>query len=104
MLSTGKTTLNINKLNSIYKQYDKRFFHILLGKYQVYEFYKNIITTDYEICRKLGGMTINIGNEELYICPDEKFQSTNNYYPHIVGAIHEYTNAKIADTILTLKL
>lgn len=104
MLSSGKTILDINKLNSIYKHHDKRFFHILLGKWQVYEFNKNIITTDYEICRKLGGITINVCNQELYICPNEKFQSTKNYYPHIVGAIHEYTNSKILDTILTYKL
>jgi len=104
MLSSGKTTLNIESLNLKYKHHDKRFFHILLGKWQVYEFNKNITTTDYEICRKFGGMSININNETLYVCPIEKFQSTRNYYPHIVGAIHEYTNSKMLDTILTYKL
>lgn len=105
MLSSGKTTLNIDKLNSIYKQHDKRFFHILLGKWQVYKFTENVITTDYELFNKYGGVEYKINNyQSLYkISIDEKI-STNNYYPHIVGAIHEYTNSKLLDTILTYKL
>jgi ribosomal protein L21E len=105
MLSSGKTTLDINKLNSIYKQHDKRFFHILLGKWQVYKFTENTITTDYELYNKYGGVEYKINDyQSIYkISIDEKI-STNNYYPHIVGAIHEYTNSKLLDTILTYKL
>jgi hypothetical protein len=105
MLSSGTTTLDIEKLNSIYKKHKNRYFHIMLGKWQVYKFAETQITTDYEIYQKYGGVEYKINNNKsLYKISIGENINTNNYYPHIVGAIHEYTNSKILDTILTLKL
>lgn len=105
MLSTGTTKLNIDLLNKKYKHLDKRFFHIMLGKWQVYKFHETKLTTDYEIFNKYGGVEYKINDEKsIYkISLDEKI-NTDSYYPHIVGAIHEYTNSKLLDTILTYKL
>jgi energy-coupling factor transporter ATP-binding protein EcfA2 len=106
MLSTGKTTLNINELNKLYKTpKTKRYFHIILGKWQVFEFSDTRITTDYELYNKYGGVKYQLNdNQEIYKISIDKNINTNSYYPHIVGAIHEYTNAKLLDTILTYKL
>lgn len=111
MLSSGKTTLDIEKLNSKYKYIEnyekdtKRYFHIMLGKWQVYEFYESVISTDHELYNKYGGVVYKINDyQNIYKLSIGKYTSTNNYYPHIVGAIHEYTNSKLLDTILTYRL
>lgn len=101
MLSTSKTYLDINTLNSKYKHYDKRYFHKILGQWQKYKFSKTQITTDFELCLKYGGFEIY---PNLYKFVEDEFISSKNYYPHIVGYIHEYTNCRILDTLLTYKL
>jgi len=104
MLSSGKTTLNIQELNNKYKKIDKRYFHIMLGKWHKREFIKNAVTTDELLFQKYGGIEYNILDTKLYKIPIKTVSNTNNYYPHIVSAIHEYTNAKILDTVLSLNL
>lgn len=106
MLSSNKTTLDINKFNDKYKSWDKRVFHKILGKFQKYRYRKRKLTTDYEIVRKYGGQKLlTIGNEDLYEYETNEFMNIyKKYYPHISGYIMEHTNSKILDTILTFKL
>lgn len=105
MYSSNTTILNIQQFyednKEIYKC-DKRIFHKIIGSWQVYKFNDNKVTDDLSISNKYGGFEIREG---LYIYDNNKeYTKTTNYYPHIVGAIHAYTNIKIYDVILKYNL
>ncbi len=105
MYSSNTTTLNIQQFyedNKEIHKCDKRIFHKIIGSWQVYKFTDNKITDDLSISSKYGGFEIKDG---LYIYDNDKeYTKTSNYYPHIVGAIHAYTNIKIYDIILKYNL
>jgi len=105
MYSSNSTILDLQKFyndNKTIYNCDKRMFHKILGIWQKYEYDNFKITTDTSIIKKYGGMKLK---DDLYYYNTKKsYIRTNNYYPHIVGYIHAYTNIKIYDTILKYNL
>lgn len=118
ILSTNSTILNIKefyKFHSKAYKYEKRIFHIILGKWSKVVDYKYIQTTDQILATSNGGEPLYNYTTNQIIQPNDSIYShenilysykenstinDSNYYPHVVGYIHEYTNITIMDTIL----
>jgi hypothetical protein len=105
MLSSNSTKLNLKdfyKDNKKIHECDTRIFHKILGKWQVFEFSETATTTDVSIANKYGGFEVE--NSGIYLYDKKQYKSNNNFYPHIVGYIHEYSNIKLMDLILSKNL
>lgn len=82
-------------------EYSSRTFHKILGRFQRCEASDTFITDHYEEAIKYGGRPI--AGTNLHICERERRFTSHGYYPHIAGAIIQYTTARLYETVLEHK-
>lgn len=99
MISSNTTTFKIDEFMK-FKFHSKRKWHKILGKFQSITKIKSTYTTD-----PIIGGVCKFQNEQHALFENIDIQDYigNNFYPHIVGYIHEYTNIKMLDKYLQLK-
>ena len=110
MLSNGTTTfdidgfmnLNVQKIDDLNVGYDKRRWHKCLGKHMMIESVKSKCTTDPVEARSSGGIQHQL-LKGLYVCSNVKPHIGRNFYPHITGYVHGYTNMKMINEYLNLR-
>ena len=99
MISSNTTTFDIKKFMEL-DNYQKRRWHNVLGKMQSTTKTISTYSTDPIIG---GNLKYTNGKYALYETAEKKDFIGKNFYPHICGYVHEYTNIKMLDKYVQLK-
>lgn len=99
MISSGTTTFDINSFMKL-GNYEKRRWHNVLGKMQSITKKISTYTTDPVVG---GQFKFSNGKYFLYENVEVKDYIGKNFYPHISGYVHEYSNIKMLDKYIELK-
>ena len=100
MIGSNRINLNLKMFDNV----ENITFHKVLGKMINHSINNSFTTTDPIISMNYKGSLIHTDSsqQKLFICNNYKENINSNYYPHITGYIHQYTEIEIEKKYLQL--